>query len=269
MNFVEINGVLIHYKFIQHPSAENRDGRTFVFINSLGTDFRIWDDVVELLKEYGNILLFDKRGHGLSAVVQATNGLNDFATDLLGLLQYLSIGKCIPVGLSVGGMIAQLIAFQKPSVVDKLVLCDTRFKIGNEQIWNERIGVIEEKGIAAISDGVMQRWFSEQFRKEKSIRIAGYTNMLERTPVLGYIQTCEAIRDADLTAQTAKIKIKTLCVVGSEDKSTLPEEVKDLADLIEGARLEVIEGSGHIPCVDNPVALSKLIIGFIKPVTFI
>ncbi len=269
MNFVEINGVLIHYKFIQHSSAEKKDAPTFVFINALGTDFRIWDDVVELLKEYGNILLFDKRGHGLSAVVQAINGLNDFATDLLGLLQYLSIGKCIPVGLSVGGMVAQLIAFQKPSIVDKLVLCDTRFKIGNEQTWNERIGAIKEKGIAAISDEVMQRWFSEQFRKEKSIRVAGYANMLERTPASGYIQTCEAIRDTDLTAQAAQITIKTLCVVGSEDKSTLPEEVKDLADLIEGARFKVIEGSGHIPCVDNAVALGKLIIDFIKPATFI
>ncbi|MEO7044292.1 MAG: 3-oxoadipate enol-lactonase [Ferruginibacter sp.] len=264
MNFAEINGVLIHYKFIQHPSAEKKNDGTFVFINSLGTDFRIWDDVVELLKEYGNILLFDKRGHGLSAVVNGPNGLNDFTTDLLGLLEYLSIDKCIPVGLSVGGMIAQLIAFQKPSIVDKLVLCNTRFKIGNEQAWNERIGEIKEKGIGAISDGVIQRWFSEQFIKEKPASVAGYANMLERTPTEGYIQTCEAIRDADLTAQSAQIKIKTLCVVGSEDKSTLPEEVKNLADLIEGARFEVIEGSGHIPCVDNPVALSKLIIDFIN-----
>ena len=84
MNFVEINGVLIHYKFIQYPSAEKKDAPTFVFINSLGTDFRIWDEVVELLKEYGNILLFDKRGHGLSAVVKSPNGLNDFATDVMG-----------------------------------------------------------------------------------------------------------------------------------------------------------------------------------------
>src|SRR5665213_2397052 len=205
---------------------------TFVFINSLGTDFRIWEDVVGLLREYGNILLFDKRGHGLSAEVNSHNGLNDFAKDLLGLLEYLSIDKCIPVGLSVGGMIAQLVAFQKPSIVDKLVLCDTCFKVGNEPAWNERIGEIKEKGIAAISGGVIQRWFSEQFTKENPARVACYTNMLKRTPVSGYIQTCAAIRDADLTAEAKQIKIKTLCVVGSEDKSTLPGEVKALAELI-------------------------------------
>jgi 3-oxoadipate enol-lactonase len=81
---------------------------------------------------------------------------------------------------------------------------------------------------------------------------------------VGYIKTCEAIRDADLTEIAKQIKIPSLCVVGSEDKSTLPGEVKNLADLIKGAKFEVIEGSGHIPCVDNPEALTKLIIEFIK-----
>jgi 3-oxoadipate enol-lactonase len=110
----------------------------------------------------------------------------------------------------------------------------------------------------------MQRWFSEKFRNENAEKVLGYRNMLERTPAFGYIKTCEAIRDADLTELAKQIKLPSLCVVGSEDKSTLPEEVRDLADLIEGSRYEVIEGSGHIPCVDNPRALSKLMIEFIK-----
>jgi pimeloyl-ACP methyl ester carboxylesterase len=53
-------------------------------------------------------------------------------------------------------------------------------------------------------------------------------------------------------------------VVGSEDKSTSPEEVKSLSDLIVGSRYEVIDRSGHIPCVDNPAVLNKLIIDFIS-----
>jgi pimeloyl-ACP methyl ester carboxylesterase len=67
MEFVQINGISIHYKWMN-----NKGDKTFLFINSLGTDFRIWDDVVESLKEYGNILLFDKRGHGLSDMVENT-----------------------------------------------------------------------------------------------------------------------------------------------------------------------------------------------------
>jgi 3-oxoadipate enol-lactonase len=263
MNFIKLNKTTIHYKYL--PCSPLGDGgKTFLFINSLGTDFRIWDEVAGTLKDYGNILLYDKRGHGLSDAVTTTNGLNDFAADAAALINHLGIQKCIPVGLSVGGMIAQLLAHRNLAKIEKLVLCDTRHKIGNAQIWNDRITAVKEKGLASISDAVMQRWFSGKFRKEEAIKVAGYKNMLERTPALGYIKTCEAIRDADLTEIAKQIKIPTLCVAGSEDKSTTPEEVKNLADLIEGARYEVIEGSGHIPCVDNPAALSNLIIDFIK-----
>jgi 3-oxoadipate enol-lactonase len=263
MQFVNINGHTIHYKFLRNTPSWDGD-ITFVFINSLGTDFRIWNEVVELLKDYGNILLFDKRGHGLSDVVENTNKLNDFADDVIALLEYLSIKKCIPVGLSVGGMIAQILVSRIPAKIEKLVFCDTRHKIGNAQIWNDRITAVKEKGLASVSDGVMQRWFPEKFRNENAIKVAGYKNMLERTPALGYIKTCEAIRDADLTEIAKQISIPSLCIAGSEDKSTLPEEVKNLADLIKDSRFEVIEGSGHIPCVDNPEALSKLIVDFIK-----
>jgi 3-oxoadipate enol-lactonase len=259
MNFIKINEYTIHYKY----SYRNGD-RTFVFINSLGTDFRIWDEVAEALKDYGSILLSDKRGHGLSDIIADTNGLNDFVTDTEALLNHLEIKKYIPVGLSVGGMIAQLLAQRNPEKIEKLVLCDTRHKIGNAQIWNDRIAAVKENGLSAISEGVMQRWFSEKFRKEETVKVAGYKNMLERTLPLGYIKTCEAIRDADLTDIAKQIKIPTLCVAGSEDKSTTPEEVKNLADLIKGSEYKVIEGSGHIPCVDNPGALNKLIIDFIN-----
>ena len=259
MTFININGIVHHYAY--HDGGLET---TFVFINSLGTDFRIWDEVVERLKVFGYILLFVKRGHGLSDEVANTNGLNNFADDAEALLDHFQINKCIIIGLSVGGMIAQLLANRIPEKIQGLVLCDTRHKIGNEQTWNDRINQVKEKGLASIADGVMQRWFSEKFRNENAIKVSGYKTMLERTPAKGYIQTCEAIRDADLTAIAKQIKIPALCVVGSEDKSTLPEEVKNLAGLIEGSKYEIIEGSGHIPCVDNPAALSKLIIDFIK-----
>jgi 3-oxoadipate enol-lactonase len=259
MEFVQLQGIGIHYKWI-----DNKNRSTFLFINSLGTDFRIWTDLVEILKDHGNILLFDKRGHGLSDVVENTNGIEDFTNDTIALLEYLSIEHCIPVGLSVGGMIAQLLAHHIPQKIDKVVLCDTRHKIGSAQIWNDRINSVKEKGIASISDGVMQRWFSENFRKTEAIKVSAYKNMLERTPATGYIKTCEAIRDADLTGIAKEIRLPALCIAGSEDKSTTPEEVKNLADLIQGSVYKIIEGSGHIPCVDNPAVLSKLIIEFVK-----
>ncbi|HEX5150399.1 MAG TPA: 3-oxoadipate enol-lactonase [Parafilimonas sp.] len=263
MQFLRVDAHTLHYKYVQNALG-NEAGRTFVFINSLGTDFRIWDDVADAVKMYGNVLLFDNRGHGLSDVVEDTNSLNDFADDVLALMDHLSIGKVAFVGLSVGGMIAQILASRIPQKIEKLIFCDTMYKIGTEEVWNERIAAVKEKGISGISDGVMQRWFSAKFRQEQAVKVAAYKNMLERTSVPGYIKASELIRDADLENIAAQIKIPALCIVGAEDGSTLPEHVKQLADIMEGARYEVIENSGHIPCVDNPQALSKLIIEFIN-----
>lgn len=258
MQFVNINGHLIHYKHI----VSKEQTRTFVFINSIGTDFRIWDEVANTVKEHGNVLLFDNRGHGLSDVVEGSNSLDDFTSDTAALLDHLSIQNCVIVGLSLGGMIAKMMASSFPHRIDKLVLCDTGYKIGNTDFWNGRIALVKEKGLDQIWDAVAPRWFSEKFRNEEPVKVRGYKNMLERIPVAGYINACEAIRDADLKETASKIDKPTLCVVGSEDKSTTPADVKDLADVIKGSKYAVIEGSGHLPCVDNPQALSKLIINF-------
>ena len=258
MDLINCNGISIHYHWVDSGSQ-----RTFVLINSLGTDLRIWDDVVAALQPYGNVLRFDKRGHGLSDVVLDTRGLDDYAMDAITLLEKLSIRRCTVIGLSIGGMIAQVMAHKTNSLIEKLVLCDTRFKIGTRQFWDDRIAAVKNGGLPSISVSVMQRWFSEDFRDREPYRVAGYRNMLERTPVIGYIRACEAIRDADLTDVTKQIKIPSLCIVGAEDKSTSPEEVKSLSDLISGSRYEVITKSAHIPCVDNPSALNKLIIDFI------
>jgi len=259
MDLINCNGISIHYQWIN----SNKDS-TFVFINSLVTDFRIWDDVAKSLQPYGNILRFDKRGHGLSDVVVDTRGLDDYTMDVLTILEKLSIHKCIAVGLSIGGMIAQIMAHKTTGLIEKLILCDTRFKIGTRQLWDERIETVSKSSLSSISNSVMQRWFSEDFRNSEPYRVAGYRNMLERTPAIGYIRACEAIRDADLTDIARQIKIPTLCVVGSEDKSTTPEEVKSLSELIVDSRYEVIDRSAHIPCVDNPAVLNKLIIDFIS-----
>jgi 3-oxoadipate enol-lactonase len=88
--------------------------------------------------------------------------------------------------------------------------------------------------------------------------------MLVRQPVDGYVATCAALRDADFTADTAKIKVPTLCVVGDRDGSTPPDLVKATADRIHGAEFEIIRSCGHIPCVEQPEALATLLADFIN-----
>lgn len=259
MNLLNCDGHKIHFQHLDHQKEI-----TFLLINSLGTDFRLWDAVVPELEPHGNILLFDKRGHGLSDFVVARNGLVDYAEDVRQLLNGLNIKKCVAVGISVGGMIAQILANKNPGLITKMVLCDTAHKIGTATSWNDRIGQVKSGGIKLISHSVMKRWFSHIFHMDHPEIVAGYKNMLERCDLEAYIQTCEAIRDADITSISKSLKIPALCIVGADDLSTTPAEVESMSKLIAGSRFEVIRNSAHLPCVDSVDEFSQLIIDFIK-----
>jgi 3-oxoadipate enol-lactonase len=156
-------------------------------------------------------------------------------------------------------MIAQRAAIRAPRRVRALVLCCTGAKIGTPENWADRIAAIETGGIEPIADNLMQRWFTPGFRETRPDDLAGWRNMLVRTPVPGYIGTCAAIRDADLTADARRIAVPTLCVAGDQDGSTPPDLVRSTASLIPGAGFARIDGSGHIPCVEKPAVLKSLI----------
>lgn len=262
MQFARVNDVMIHYQIIGGPA----DKPVLVFANSLGTDFRIWRDVIVRLAGDFAIVLYDKRGHGLSDLGQMPYSIEDHATDLACLLDFLSVKDAIICGLSVGGLIAQSLYQRRPDLVRALILCDTAHKIGTADSWNARIAKVEADGIESIVDAVMERWFTPSFRRPENIAFAGYCNMLIRQPAAGYTATCAALRDADLTEAAAKIAVPTICIVGDQDGSTSPELVLSMAKLIPNARYEVIKDAGHIPCVEQPEALTEVIRAFIDVV---
>jgi len=105
----------------------------------------------------------------------------------------------------------------------------------------------------------MKVWFTEKLRSQRPDELLGWRNMLTRTPAAGYIAMCGALRDTDLTAAVARIATPTLAVAGDEDGSTPPAQVKASAERIPGARFELIAGAGHLPCIEQPVALAQLI----------
>ncbi|MDQ6436246.1 3-oxoadipate enol-lactonase [Mesorhizobium sp. LHD-90] len=254
MAFVRANGIVLHTRI-----QGRTDGPVLVFGNSLGSDFRIWEDVVRLLDDRYRILLYDKRGHGLSDTPPPPCAIDDHVNDLLALLDHFAIESAAIVGLSVGGMIAQRLAARAPERVKALVLCCTGAKIGTPESWADRIAAIDAGGIDAIAETVLERWFTPSFHRNRATELAGWRNMLLRTPRAGYVATCAAIRDADLRPGAASITAPTLCVAGDHDGATPPELVRATADLIPGARFALIEGAGHIPCVEKPDVLAELV----------
>jgi 3-oxoadipate enol-lactonase len=246
--FAKLNNVTLHHQLISGPAEKP----VLVFVNSLGTDFRIWRDVIVALAGQYPILTYDKRGHGLSDLGSTPYSIQDHVDDLAALLDHLKVRQAIICGLSVGGMIALGLHESRPDLVKALVLCDTAHKIGNADGWNVRIKAVEDQGLVSIADSVMERWFTPEFRKASNPAYPGYVNMLIRQPAEGYAATCAALRDADMTNAARMITVPTLCLVGDQDGSTPPDLVRSMADLIAESEFMVIDGSGHIPCVEQP-----------------
>lgn len=176
MNVAEIGGIPVHYRV--RPALAGLP--IIVFINSLGTDFRIWDEVADRLLPAATVLAYDKRGHGLSGLGDGVTSMEDHVDDLAALLDHLGMEKVVLCGLSIGGMIAQGFAARRPSFVRALILCDTAAKIGTSDSWNARIASVERDGIEAIADAVMEKWFTPTFHRERPADLAGCRNMLVR-----------------------------------------------------------------------------------------
>lgn len=260
MQFVSVNNITLHYQYRDVAT----DKPVIVFANSLGTDFRIWDAVVDALSAGYSALVYDKRGHGLSSPGQPPYAMADHVADIEALITHLEIPSVVICGLSVGGMIAQGLSLKRPDLVRAAILCDTGHKIGTADMWQERIAALESTGLLPMVDAVMERWFTDGFRKDDNPVYAGCKAMLGRQLVAGYMGTCAALRDADYTAEITGLKMPVLCVVGDQDMSTPPALVKELQRLIPGAEYAEIIGAGHIPCVEQPEQLISALRAFLK-----
>ncbi|UCI09762.1 3-oxoadipate enol-lactonase [Mesorhizobium sp. B1-1-8] len=258
MAFVSVGGITLHYRHIEARGT----ARPIIFINALGTDFRIWDEIVSLLGSEMPMVVYDKRGHGLSDIGSGVRSIDDHVDDLSALIDHLGFDKITLFGLSAGGVIAQGLYARRPELVEALILSDTAHKIGTAESWNTRIATIERDGIGAIADGVLKGWFTPHFHATRAAELAGCRNMLTRQALPGYIGTCIAVRDADFTEAARRIAVPTLCIVGDQDGSTPPALVRSLAELIPGARFEVIQDAGHIICIEQPKVLANLIRDF-------
>lgn len=259
MKIATIGEVQLHYRDDGDPN-----GPPVVFANSLGTDLRLWDDVVPLLPAGLRIVRFDKRGHGLSSCPPAPYAMGALVTDAERLLDHLGIRHCVFVGLSIGGMIAQGLAVKRLDLVRGMVISNTAARIGTAEIWQERIASVRSGGIESLADAVMERWFSKHFRQTEAL--VAWRNMLVRQPAEGYAGCCAAISGTDFYTTTASLGLPTLAIAGSEDGSTPPDLVRETANLIKGSRFHLMRGAGHLPCVEKPGEYAELLTEFLHEI---
>ena len=261
MGFVRCGDVVLRYCVQGRENAP-----VLALVNSLGTDARIWEGVVDRLLPHYRVISYDKRGHGLSDAPPGDYSLAHHVADLAGLLDHLDVDRLALAGVSVGGLIAQGFALAHPERLNALVLCDTAAQIGSQAMWSDRMAAVRDIGMAALADALVERWFSQTYRDANPDAIAGWRNMLLRMPADGYAGTCATLRDADLTGDIGAIALPTLVVAGEADLATPVDLVRATADRIAGAQFKIIPGAGHIPSIEQPEVLAGLIHNFLSEV---
>src|SRR5581483_3168995 len=263
MPFVRAADLVVQYDLSGAAGAP-----VLMLANSLGTSFHMWDPAVPALAASYRVLRYDMRGHGLTSCTlgedAAAATVARRADDAVALLDALGIARVRFAGVSIGGMVGQRFAAVHPERVESVALCATGNVIGPPSRWDARMETIRAGGLAAIADGVMSGWFTERMRREEPDVVQGFSTMLQRTPVDGYLEGCRAVRDADLRADDARIRARTLVVSGAEDPSTTPAAGEALAAAVPGARFVTIDGAAHIIPAEQPDALARTLLAFFE-----
>ena len=235
---------------IQYDLAGPADAPVLVFSNSLGETLSMWDPQTPVFQKQFRVLRYDTRGHGQSSVTPGPYTIEQLARDVLALLDELHIDRVYFCGLSMGGQTGMWLALNAADRFHKLVLSNTAAKIGTPEIWNPRIEAVRKGGMKSISTGVMERWFSAEYRAKSPGVVASTKLTFEGANPEGYAANCAAIRDFDARAAISAIRIPTLVIAGSHDVATTPAEGRYLADRIAGARYVELNAA-HLSNIEN------------------
>jgi 3-oxoadipate enol-lactonase len=246
-----------------YVEVEGRDDAPALMLsNSLGTTLHMWDDQAGEFAKHFRLVRYDRRGHGKSGVPQGPYSMERFGRDVLAVLDALKIEKTNWCGLSMGGMVGQWLGANAPDRIDKLVLSNTNSYYADKTPWNDRIKFVQEKGLDALVDANMQRWFTERFRSRAPDVIARMKEMFVVTKVPGYVGCCDAIRDMDFRASNPRITAPTLVIVGSQDAATPPSAGEAIMQQIAGAKLASLEAA-HISNMEQPKRYTETVLNFL------
>jgi 3-oxoadipate enol-lactonase len=254
---------LIHYEL-----CGPGDAPVLLMSHALGTNLQLWDYQVEVLRGLFRILRYDSRGHGKSPAGQGPYTISLLASDVLALLDELDVPSAHFCGISMGGLIGQYLAIHHPERISSLVLSNTAARIGTWEKWDRRIREVTKGGIAAVLDEVLEGSFSAHFRSTRPPIVDSLAQALQATSPEGYIGTCHALRDADLSQLVGSVNAPTLIIAGTEDQATTLEVSRFLHEKIRGSELIALE-CGHLACAEVSVEFTDQLKKFLTTQTIL
>lgn len=228
-------------------------------------DSRMWEPQRAALEATGRrVVAPDLRGFGSRPL---EHGRFSYVADAASLLE----GPTDVVGCSLGGRVALELALARPELVSRLVLVAPglpgwQWSDETRAGWAEEGTAFEQGDLEAAAEASVRMWIDGPRRRaedvDPSVR-ALVREMVLRSYELQPIEPEEEDLDPPAIARLADVRKPTLIAVGSEDLDDMHGIAKHLAAEIEGARLVVIEGAGHLPGLERPDAVNRLLLDFL------
>jgi 3-oxoadipate enol-lactonase len=261
MQFATINGCRLAYRDQgrQHP-------KTLLLIHGFPFDHRMWRAQLAGLSAEMRVIAPDLRGAGASEVPPGPYDMDQYADDLLMLLDHLDVARAVVAGLSMGGYIAFALWRRHPERVQAFTLMDTRAKPDSSQGREARNAAairVRQDGAAAYADEMLPKLLTPGSLADPRIG-EPVRDMMAAQPVNGIVAALGAMRDRpDSRPTLATITVPTLVVVGEQDTITPPGDAEAMAAGIRDARVEVIPGAAHLSPLEKPRRVNPLLRDFI------
>jgi 3-oxoadipate enol-lactonase len=231
-----------------------------VLSNSLGTTQELWARQLPPLVERFRVLTYDHPGHGASDLPEERPTVESLTSSLATLLDELQVERVSLCGVSLGGMVGMTLALEEPERVDRLVLACTSAYVGPPQGWTQRARLVRTRGMEAVADSVVGRWFTPGFARDGAETVARYRAMLAAMPPEGYARCCEALAAWDARERLSAIIAPVLVVAGRDDLAIPVEQAELVASRVPGARLRILERAAHLANVERAEAFTNAVL---------
>jgi pimeloyl-ACP methyl ester carboxylesterase len=243
MKKISVNGIELAYE-------RHGKGTPLVLLHGYPLDHHLWDEVAPLLKDTFDLIIPDLRGFGESTTVNAVYTMNDFASDVAGLLDQLGIQRAAIAGHSMGGYVALAFARLYPERVSGLALVSSQVFADPPDRKEGRYksaADVAEKGIGGVVE-IMTPKFTSNPQWQAFAR-----KIMEAQQPAAYIGALKAMAErADAAPLVSTMQYPVVLIHGDADVLIPIERAREVKALIPEAHLVEISGAGHMPMCEAP-----------------
>ncbi|MFD4259218.1 4-carboxymuconolactone decarboxylase [Streptomyces sp. NPDC058534] len=244
---------------LQYRFDGPEDAPVLILGPSLGTTWHMWDRQVPELSQQWRVFRFDLPGHG-GAPARPAGSVAELTQRLLATLDGLGVQRFGYAGCAFGGAVGMELALRHPERLASLALIAASPRFGTADEFRQRGVIVRTNGLDPIARSSPERWFTGGYAAAQPAITEWAVQMVRTTDPGCYIAACEALAAFDVRGELGRVGVPTLVLVGSDDQVTGPAEARTLVAGIPDARLAVVPGASHLVPVEQPAAVTDLLV---------